>query len=101
MIQENLLVRIPDVDYIINFKFDISVSCMNSCHEQQLFKRKQHELDEMTAEDIERSRRELSDLESKFLEKVAQLNGEKPISVGGTSKGRAPPLPPLRLSLSM
>lgn len=41
---------------------------------QQVFRRRQQDLDKLSVEQIERSRKELSDLERKFLERVAQTN---------------------------
>lgn len=41
---------------------------------KQVFRRRQQELEKLTVEQIERSRKELSDLERRFLERVAQTN---------------------------
>ena len=44
---------------------------------QQVFRRRVGELENLTGEQIERSRKELADLERKFLERVAQTNRSK------------------------
>ena len=52
------------------------------CHDflfiaQQVFRRRVGELENLTGEQIEKSRKELADLERKFLERVAQTNRSK------------------------
>jgi hypothetical protein len=45
-----------------------------NCIGKQVFKRRQQEIENLTLDQIERSRKELADLERKFLERVAQTN---------------------------
>jgi hypothetical protein len=45
-----------------------------NCIGKQVFRRRQQDLEKLSAEQIERSRKELSDLERRFLERVAQTN---------------------------
>ena len=52
---------------------------------QQVFRRRVGELENLTGEQIEKSRKELADLERKFLERVAQTNRSK-TSGGGIVK---------------
>ena len=58
----------------------------NNCIGKQVFRRRQADMDRLTAEEIERSRAELSDLERLFLERVAQTNRCKTAG-GGVGKG--------------
>lgn len=51
---------------------------------QQVFRRRQQDLEKLTPEQIETSRRELAELERKFLERVAQSNRSKAGTVKGT-----------------
>lgn len=44
---------------------------------QQVFRRRQQDLEKLSPEQIEVSRRELAELERKFLERVAQTNRMK------------------------
>eukprot|EP01035_Chromulina_nebulosa_P017531 gene17531-23093_t len=55
-----------------------------NCIGKQVFRRRQQDLDKLTADQVERSRRELAELERKFLERVAQTNRSKTTS--GTVK---------------
>lgn len=50
---------------------------MNVLFSQQVFRRRQQELEKLTAEQIEVQRRELGELERKFLERVATTNRSK------------------------
>eukprot|EP01031_Cornospumella_fuschlensis_P034954 gene34954-42330_t len=52
-----------------------------NCIGKQVFRRRQQDLEKLSGEQIEQSRRELADLERKFLERVAQTNRTK---TGGT-----------------
>ncbi|CAM9761587.1 unnamed protein product, partial [Heterosigma akashiwo] len=45
-----------------------------NCIGKQVFRRRQVDLERLTQADIERSRRELADLEQKFLQRVAHSN---------------------------
>lgn len=45
-----------------------------NCIGKQVFRRRQQELERLSVDQIERSRRELADLERRFLERVAQTN---------------------------
>ena len=56
--------------YRNDFIFTIIIS-------QQVFRRRVGELENLTGEQIEKSRKELADLERKFLERVAQTNRSK------------------------
>jgi len=51
-----------------------------NCIGKQVFRRRQQDLDKLTADQVERSRRELAELERKFLERVAQTNRSKTTS---------------------
>lgn len=46
----------------------------NKCIGKQIFRRRQQELDKLTPEQMERTRRDINELERRFLEKVAQSN---------------------------
>ena len=48
-----------------------------NCIGKQVFRRRQQDLERLTVDQIERSRRELADLERRFLERVAQTNRSK------------------------
>ena len=48
-----------------------------NCIGKQVFRRRQQDLERLSVEQIEKSRRELADLERKFLERVAQTNRSK------------------------
>lgn len=56
-----------------------------NCIGKQVFRRRQQDLEKLTPEQIENSRKELADLERKFLERVAQTNRSK--SSGSGVKG--------------
>jgi hypothetical protein len=45
-----------------------------NCIGKQVFRRRQQDLERLTVDQMERSRRELAELERKFLERVAQTN---------------------------
>ena len=51
-----------------------------------MFRRRQQDLEKLSLEQIENSRKELAELERKFLERVAQTNRTKS-SGGGIGKG--------------
>eukprot|EP00600_Ochromonadales_sp_CCMP1393_P008874 CAMPEP_0174959148 /NCGR_PEP_ID=MMETSP0004_2-20121128/3019_1 /TAXON_ID=420556 /ORGANISM="Ochromonas sp., Strain CCMP1393" /LENGTH=203 /DNA_ID=CAMNT_0016207441 /DNA_START=152 /DNA_END=759 /DNA_ORIENTATION=+ len=55
-----------------------------NCIGKQVFRRRQQDLEKLTSEQIELSRKELAELERKFLERVAQTNRTK--SSGGGVK---------------
>lgn len=55
----------------------------SNCIGKQVFRRRQQDMDRLTAEDIEQSRRELSELERRFLERVAQNSRCKSAAIGG------------------
>ena len=48
-----------------------------NCIGKQVFRRRQQDLEKLTSEQIEQSRKELAELERKFLERVAQTNRTK------------------------
>lgn len=48
-----------------------------NCIGKQVFRRRQADIDRLTAQDVERSRYELSQLERKFLDRVTQTNRSK------------------------
>lgn len=52
---------------------------------QQVFRRRQQDLEKLTTEQIETSRRELAELERRFLERVAQTNRAKTTTSNGSS----------------
>lgn len=54
---------------------------------QQVFRRKQQDLEKLSLEQLEASKRELAELERKFLERVAQSNRAKSSAVGGAGGG--------------
>lgn len=56
-----------------------------NCIGKQVFRRRQQDLEKLTPEQIETSRKELAELERKFLERVAQSNRSKPSK--GKEKG--------------
>lgn len=51
-----------------------------NCIGKQVFRRRQQDLERLSLDQIERSRRELAELERKFLERVAQTNRGKQLS---------------------
>ena len=55
-----------------------------NCIGKQVFRRRPQELEKLSQQDVENSRRELAELERRFLERVAQTNRSK----NGTSKPR-------------
>jgi hypothetical protein len=62
----------------------------SNCIGKQVFRRRTADLNRLTPEQIQKSRAELSELERRFLERVAQTNRVKSSGVGG---GGAPPPP--------
>lgn len=54
-----------------------------NCIGKQVFRRRQQDLEKLTPEQIETSRKELAELERKFLERVAQTNRTKTSGVKG------------------
>jgi hypothetical protein len=69
----------------------ISKKCVGSnCIGKQVFRRRTADLNRLTPEQIQKSRTELSALESRFLERVAQTNRVKSSGVGGGG-GTVPP----------
>ena len=71
----NVIFSLSHFDYFSyfyrnDFIFTIIIS-------QQVFRRRVGELENLTGEQIEKSRKELADLERKFLERVAQTNRSK------------------------
>ena len=65
-----------------SFLFNSIYCAYFCCHDflfisQQVFRRRVGELENLTGEQIEKSRKELADLERKFLERVAQTNRSK------------------------
>mmetsp|Transcript_27392 Transcript_27392/g.42129 ORF Transcript_27392/g.42129 Transcript_27392/m.42129 type:complete len:643 (+) Transcript_27392:141-2069(+) len=62
----------------------------SNCIGKQVFRRRTADLNRLTPEQIQKSRSELSELERRFLERVAQTNRVKSSGVGG---GGAPPPP--------
>lgn len=68
----------PTVNTTAVLKLAIAKSLHNK---QQVFRRRQQDLERLTPEQIELSRKELAELERKFLERVAQTNRTK--SSGG------------------
>ena len=63
----------------------------SNCIGKQVFRRRTADLNRLTPEQIQKSRAELSELERRFLERVAQTNRVKSSGVGGG--GAAPPNP--------
>jgi hypothetical protein len=61
----------------------------SNCIGKQVFRRRTADLNRLTSEEIQRSRSELSDLERRFLERVAQTNRVK--STGCAAPGQTPP----------
>jgi lambda repressor-like predicted transcriptional regulator len=55
----------------------------SNCIGKQVFRRRTADINRLTAEQIQQSRAELSDLERRFLERVAQTNRVKSSGVGG------------------
>jgi hypothetical protein len=64
-----------------------------NCIGKQVFRRRTADLNRLTPEQIQQSRAELSELERRFLERVAQTNRVKSSGVGGGGPGQtqAPP----------
>jgi hypothetical protein len=61
---------------------------------QQVFRRRQQDLEKLTPEQIETSRRELAELERRFLERVAQTNRTKAPPSSASGKAFFIMLPP-------
>ena len=57
----------------------------SNCIGKQVFRRRTADINRLTPEQIQQSRTELSDLERRFLERVAQTNRVKSSGVGGSS----------------
>lgn len=57
----------------------------SNCIGKQVFRRRTADINRLTAEQIQQSRAELSDLERRFLERVAQTNRVKSSGVGGAT----------------
>lgn len=57
----------------------------SNCIGKQVFRRRTADLNRLTPEQIQKSRAELSELERRFLERVAQTNRVKTSGVGGAS----------------
>lgn len=64
--------------------YALQINKFSYMYTQQVFRRRQQDLEKLTPEQIETSRRELAELERKFLERVAQSNRSKT----GTVKGK-------------
>jgi hypothetical protein len=62
-----------------------------NCIGKQVFRRRTADLNRLTPEQIQQSRAELSELERRFLERVAQTNRVKSSGVGGGPQTQAPP----------
>jgi hypothetical protein len=62
-----------------------------NCIGKQVFRRRTADLNRLTPEQIQQSRAELSELERRFLERVAQTNRVKSSGVGGAAGPAAPP----------
>jgi hypothetical protein len=62
----------------------------SNCIGKQVFRRRTQDLNRLTPEQIQKSRAELSELERRFLDRVAQTNRVKSSGVGGGG-GAAPP----------
>jgi hypothetical protein len=67
----------------------------SNCIGKQVFRRRTADLNRLTPEQIQKSRAELSELERRFLERVAQTNRVKSSGVGGAGPptGAGPPVP--------
>jgi hypothetical protein len=63
----------------------------SNCIGKQVFRRRTADLNRLTPEQIQKSRTELSELERRFLERVAQTNRVKSSGVGGGGGGTVPP----------
>jgi hypothetical protein len=61
----------------------------SNCIGKQVFRRRTADLNRLTPEQIQKSRVELSELERRFLERVAQTNRVKSNGVGGANGGPA------------
>lgn len=62
----------------------------SNCIGKQVFRRRTADLNRLTPEQIQKSRVELSELERRFLERVAQTNRVKSNSIGGVCGGGSP-----------
>jgi hypothetical protein len=62
-----------------------------NCIGKQVFRRRTADLNRLTPEQIQQSRAELSELERRFLERVAQTNRVKSTGVGGGGPQTQPP----------
>jgi len=62
----------------------------SNCIGKQVFRRRTADLNRLTPEQIQKSRAELSELERRFLERVAQTNRVKSNGVGGTGPPTGP-----------
>lgn len=77
-----------------------------NCIGKQVFRRRTADLNRLTPEQIQQSRAELSELERRFLERVAQTNRVKSSGVGGGGPpvvGGVPPVvsgPPMARSMN-
>lgn len=61
----------------------------NNCIGKQVFRRRNADLNRLTPEQIQQSRAELSELERRFLDRVAQTNRVKSSGVGGSGTAAA------------
>mmetsp|Transcript_29486 Transcript_29486/g.70872 ORF Transcript_29486/g.70872 Transcript_29486/m.70872 type:complete len:673 (-) Transcript_29486:64-2082(-) len=64
----------------------------SNCIGKQVFRRRTADLNRLTPEQIQKSRAELSELERRFLDRVAQTNRVKSSGVGGSTTATANPV---------